>query len=81
MTLSRMPIFAWALLVFAFMILFAFTPLIIGSLLLELDRGFGTQFFNPAPGRQLPAVAAPVLDLRAPGGLHPVRAGHRASSR
>ncbi len=50
MTLSRIPLFAWALLVFSFMILFAFTPLIIGSLLLELDRGFGTQFFNPALG-------------------------------
>ncbi len=50
MTLNRMPILAWALLVFSFMILFAFTPLIIGSLLLELDRGFGTQFFNPAQG-------------------------------
>jgi cytochrome c oxidase subunit I+III len=50
MTLSRMPMFAWALLVFSFMILFAFTPLIIGSLLLELDRGFGTEFFNPAQG-------------------------------
>jgi cytochrome c oxidase subunit I+III len=50
MTLSRMPLFAWAVLVMAFMILFAFTPLIIGSLLLELDRGFGTQFFNPQLG-------------------------------
>ncbi len=50
MTLSRIPLFAWSLLVFAFMIMFAFTPLIIGSLLLELDRGFGTQFFNPAMG-------------------------------
>jgi hypothetical protein len=50
MTLSRMPLFAWAVLVMAFMILFAFTPLIIGSLLLELDRGFGTQFFNPSQG-------------------------------
>ena len=50
MTLSRIPLFAWALLVFSFMIMFAFTPLIIGSLLLELDRGFGTQFFNPALG-------------------------------
>jgi cytochrome c oxidase subunit I+III len=46
MSLARMPLFAWALLVTAFMILFAFTPLIVGSLLLELDRGFGTQFFN-----------------------------------
>jgi len=50
MTLSRIPLFAWAVLVMAFMILFAFTPLIIGSLLLELDRGFGTQFFDPQQG-------------------------------
>ena len=50
MTLSRIPLFAWALLVFSFMIMFAFTPLIIASLLLELDRGFGTEFFNPSQG-------------------------------
>jgi cytochrome c oxidase subunit I+III len=50
MTLTRMPLFAWAFLVMAFMIIFAFTPLIVGSLLLELDRGFGTQFFNPDSG-------------------------------
>jgi cytochrome c oxidase subunit I+III len=50
MTLRRLPLFAWAMLVMAFMILFAFTPLIIGSLLLELDRGFGTQFFAPESG-------------------------------
>jgi cytochrome c oxidase subunit I+III len=50
MTLTRMPLFAWALLVTAFMIVFAFTPLIVGSLLLELDRGFGTQFFDPQNG-------------------------------
>jgi cytochrome c oxidase subunit I+III len=50
MTLSRTPLFAWAVLVMAFMILFGFTPLIIGSLLLELDRGFGTEFFNPERG-------------------------------
>jgi len=50
MTLGRMPLFAWAMLVTAFMILFAFTTLIVASLLLELDRGFGTQFFNPDLG-------------------------------
>ena len=50
MSLSRLPLFAWSLLVMAVMILFAFTPLIVGSLLLELDRGFGTQFFNPELG-------------------------------
>ena len=61
----------------AFMILFAFTPLIVGSLLLELDRGFGMQFFDPDARRQLAAVAAPVLDLRPPRGLHPVPPGHR----
>ncbi|MGI9018317.1 MAG: cbb3-type cytochrome c oxidase subunit I [Euzebya sp.] len=45
MSLTRIPLFAWAMLVTAFMILFAFTPLIVGSLLLELDRGFGFKFF------------------------------------
>jgi heme/copper-type cytochrome/quinol oxidase subunit 1 len=30
--------------------LFAFTPLIIGSLLLELDRGFGMRFFDTERG-------------------------------
>jgi cytochrome c oxidase subunit I+III len=50
MTLSRMPLFAWSVLVMAFMILFAFTPLIVGSLLLELDRGFGTRFFDVERG-------------------------------
>lgn len=50
MTLSRMPLFAWAILVTAFMILFVFTTLIVGSLPLELDRGFGTRFFDPEYG-------------------------------
>jgi cytochrome c oxidase subunit I+III len=50
MTLSRMPLFAWTMLVTAFMLLFAFTPLLVGSLLLELDRKHGTQFFNPDAG-------------------------------
>jgi cytochrome c oxidase subunit I+III len=50
MTLSRLPLFAWAMLITAFMILFAFTPLIVGSLLLELDRGFSTRFFDPNAG-------------------------------
>lgn len=50
MSLSRMPVYAWAMLVMAFSILFAFTPLIVGSLLLELDRRLGTQFFNPDAG-------------------------------
>ena len=50
MSLSRIPIFAWALLVMAFMMIFAFTPLIVGSLLLELDRKAGTHFYDVAGG-------------------------------
>lgn len=50
MSLTRMPLFAWAWLVTGFMMLFAFTPLIVGSLLMELDRKVGTQFFDPAGG-------------------------------
>src|SRR5690606_14454159 len=47
MTINRVPIFAWALMVTAWMIIFAFTPLVVGSTLLELDRAIGTNFFNP----------------------------------
>ena len=50
MTLNRLPMFAWAMLVTSIMILFAFTPLIVGSLLLELDRGFDMKFFVPEAG-------------------------------
>lgn len=50
MSLARMPVYLWAMLVTAFMVLFAFTTLIIGSLLLELDRKVATQFFNPNTG-------------------------------
>ncbi len=50
MTFSRLPLFAWAMLITSFMILFGFTPLIIGDLLLELDRGFDARFFDVASG-------------------------------
>jgi cytochrome c oxidase subunit I+III len=50
MSLNRMPILGWAFLVTGAMILFAFTPLFVASLLLELDRTVGTAFFDPARG-------------------------------
>ncbi|MCB0073198.1 MAG: cbb3-type cytochrome c oxidase subunit I, partial [Caldilineaceae bacterium] len=50
MGLGKMPILAWAYLITALAILFAFTTLLIASLLLELDRKIGTQFFNPNLG-------------------------------
>ena len=50
MTLARMPIFAWAMLVFALMIVFAFPAMIASTLLLELERAFGWPFFNAERG-------------------------------
>src|SRR5919108_6653210 len=38
MALHRMPLFVWAMLVTAFMIIFAFTPLIVATAMLEFDR-------------------------------------------
>lgn len=46
MSLDRMPIFAWYILVTALMILTGFPPLILGSVLLELERAFGLPFFQ-----------------------------------
>ena len=50
MRLSQMPIFAWYALVTAVMILTGFPPLILGSILLELERAFGMPFFQVADG-------------------------------
>ena len=50
MSLSRVPIYAWSILVTGFMMLFGFTPLLVSTTLLELDRKHGTHFFNPAAG-------------------------------
>jgi len=50
MTLMRMPIFAWAMLVVAFMIVFAFPAVIAGTTLLELERAFDWPFFIAARG-------------------------------
>jgi cytochrome c oxidase subunit I+III len=45
MSLHRMPLFAWAMLVTGAMMLFAFTTLFTATLLLELDRAAGMAFF------------------------------------
>ncbi len=50
MSLSRMPIFAWYILIVAVMILTAFPAMILGSLLLELERAFGLPFFQADNG-------------------------------
>jgi cytochrome c oxidase subunit I+III len=50
MSLNRMPLFVWASLVTAFMILFAMPAVMMGSTFLIMDRLIGTHFFNPAEG-------------------------------
>ncbi|MBA4800808.1 MAG: cytochrome c oxidase subunit I [Euryhalocaulis sp.] len=50
MSLDKMPIFAWYALVTALMILTGFPPLILGSVLLELERAFGLPFFQAELG-------------------------------
>jgi cytochrome c oxidase subunit I+III len=50
MTLARMPMFAWAILVFAGMIVIAFPAIILCTLLLELERALNWPFFDPTRG-------------------------------
>ena len=50
MTLNRLPLFGWAMLVTGVMIIFAFTPLIVGTAMLEFDRKGLTAFFKPEAG-------------------------------
>lgn len=50
MSLVRMPIFAWYMLVVGGMMLVGFPPLILGSILLEAERAFNLPFFDPDRG-------------------------------
>ncbi|MCV0383955.1 MAG: cytochrome c oxidase subunit I [Erythrobacter sp.] len=50
MSLTKMPIMAWYLLATAGMMVFGFPPLILGSILLEVERAFGWPFFQPELG-------------------------------
>lgn len=50
MSLNNMPLFCWYILVMALMILFGFPPLILGSILLELERAANMPFFDPLRG-------------------------------
>ncbi len=50
MALHRMPIFAWYILVTGMMIIVGFPPLVLASVLLEIERAFGWPFFTPTQG-------------------------------
>jgi len=50
MTLDRLPLFAWSMLVTSVMILFAMPAVMLASTALIMDRLVGTHFYNPAEG-------------------------------
>jgi cytochrome c oxidase subunit I+III len=50
MTLDKMPIYAWIMLVIGVMIIFGFPPVIAATLLLELERAFQWPFFIAEQG-------------------------------
>jgi cytochrome c oxidase subunit I+III len=50
MRLNLIPLYAWYTMVAAAMVVFAFPPLIAGSMLLEIERAFDWPFFDPARG-------------------------------
>jgi cytochrome c oxidase subunit I+III len=50
MTLARMPLLVWAMVVTSFMILFAMPAVMLASSALIMDRLVGTHFYNPAEG-------------------------------
>ena len=47
MSLHRMPVFVWSILVMSFMIVFAMPPLMVSSVMMAVDRTVGGHFFNP----------------------------------
>jgi cytochrome c oxidase subunit 1 len=50
MSLNRMPLFVWAMLVTAFMVIFAMPAIMVASTMLAMDRLVDTHFFNVAEG-------------------------------
>ena len=77
MSLDRMPIFAWYMLVTAVMMLIGFPPLILGLDPARARAGLRPAVLRPDARRRPAALAAPVLAVRPPGGLHhlPARRG------
>jgi cytochrome c oxidase subunit 1 len=50
MTLSRMPVFVWVMLIDAWLIIIALPPLSAAQIMLELDRHLGANFFDTQAG-------------------------------
>ena len=69
MTMFRLPIFTWNILATSILVLIVFPVLAAALLVLEADRVLGVAHLRRGHRRR-DAVAAPVLVLRAPRGLH-----------
>jgi cytochrome c oxidase subunit 1 len=50
MSLNRIPLFVWSMLVTSFMVIFSMPAVVTSSSFLLLDRLVGTHFYNPAEG-------------------------------
>jgi cytochrome c oxidase subunit I+III len=50
MSLNRLPLYVWAILVTCFVVVFAMPSVALASLMLAFDRLVATHFFNPAEG-------------------------------
>jgi cytochrome c oxidase subunit I+III len=50
MSLDRIPLFVWSMVVVSFMIIFAMPWVAVGSQFLAMDRAIDTHLFNPAEG-------------------------------
>lgn len=50
MTLNRMPLFVWMMLITSFLMIFAFPSLTVAQIMLLFDRNFGTRFYDATQG-------------------------------
>ena len=83
MSLGSLPLFAWAMLITAVMIIFAFTPLIVVTTSAGIRPQAGDALLRLGGGRRSAALAAPLLGVRPSGGVHHAAAsgGHRVAHR
>ena len=70
MSWGRLPLFVWTILTYSVLLIFALPVIAAAVTMLLTERHLGTHFFDPAAGRLAAALAAPLLVLRAPRGLH-----------